>query len=353
MAKVRIYGAKTLDRYTQHILAEGFRNNQWVVETDGEVRSSIDAVIYQLHGAPQSEKDDDKIIKSLKSAVSKVDKMKTVVVLHRPDELQRYSELKEILSNPAKKIGLVFFGDKHIDDDFFPSYNVIKRIIPHGFFPLKDYIQLNPVVIGSHTTWGEMRSIEHALKLLFEIFKMYKGDRKVIGYLGGKPPDQLQKAYLEQAWKNIGESTAINFLDIREYTLDKAIQKYPNQNIILANPVDLQPSEFGMTFNIQMYYLGNKVRTGESSGTLHASTGIPIILEMNGAEKIENLKVIKIPYGNIKDIKSINFVLGAKEIIEAINSNSYVEMLKHNLKQSLFWNNTRIASEYVKLFNEL
>lgn len=353
MASIRIYGAKTLDRYTKQILSEGFRNNDWDI-AGPETKGTIDAVIFQLHGAPQSEKEDRDILEIMKHSLSVADKIKTVVVLHRPDELQKYADLREILTHSSKKIGLVFFGDKHINDDFFPSRNIIKKIIPHGFFQLDDYLQTDPIIIGSHTTWGEMRSVEHALKLLAEIFTMYKnGEKRLIGYLGGKPESQLDMHYLHQIWES-SMQIPVNFLDAREYTLNKALQMYsPTQNIIIINPVDAQPSNFAMTFNIQMYYFGKKVRTGESSGTLHASTGIPVILEMNGAEIIEDLRVVKIPYRSVSDINTIDFTTGARKIVELIKDNSHVALLKHNLKQSLLWNNTKIVANYIALFNEL
>ena len=102
-----------------------------------------------------------------------------------------------------------------------------------------------------------------------------------------------------------------------------------------------------------MYYLNDKVRTGESSGSVHSSVGVPVILEMNGSEVIEDLKVIKVPYGSVDDINSVDFKAGAELIIDSINNQSYKEMLEHNLNQSKKFSSAYVGNLYIELFNQL
>ena len=167
MNKVHILGAKTLDKYTEGILVEGFKNNSW------EISETAENVIYQIHGAPQSEEDDKVILGQIKQDIIKDDQIKRVILLHRPDEIQlRFPELKNILITAKKPIGLTFLGDMHVNDSFFEAHNLIKKVIPHGFFNISEKLQIDPIVIGSYTTWGEMRSIEHIFKLFGEVFTL-------------------------------------------------------------------------------------------------------------------------------------------------------------------------------------
>lgn len=358
MNSVIIYGAKTLERYTNQILVQGFLNNFWEARKGPPSSLSTtkaDAVLYQIHGSPHAKEEDAIILKMLAHALASNRKQrKIVVLLHRPDEIQvRYPALKNILLKAKKEIGLVFLGNKHISDEFFPVQHIRKKIIPHGFFDLKPEFQIDPIVIGSHTTWGEMRSIEHALKLLIEVFRL-GSDRNIVGYLGGKPQKQLTINRLREVFKRFNFDNSIQLLDAHAYSIKQAIGKARSGiNIILADSLDSQPKEIGVTYNIQLYYLGNKIRTGESSGSLHASTGIPVIFEMNGSEEIEDLQVIKVPYTSVNDIESVDFLAGVKKIINSIDDGSFLKMLKHNLTQSKKFNNTFIAKSYINLFHEL
>lgn len=353
MKTVRIYGAKTLERYTKGILVNGFKNNSWnVVEAslDAKVDDGTDAIIFQLHGAPQSEVDDRKIIDLIKYSITQDDSLKKVILLHRPDELQKFHELKDILLCSSREIVLVFLGDIHVNDDFYTSHNIRRRVIPHGFFPIDEQPQLDPVIIGSHTTWGEMRSLEHILKLFGEVFTQCGEDVPILGYVGGKPVELLEIGELRKKYRSLIEDYSLELIDVQDYDITKG--RIPGRNIVLVNPRNDVPA-FGVTYNVQMYYIENRIRTGESSGTLHISSGIPVILEMNGADVIEDLRVIKVPYRDISDLDSIDFVQGASRIIASINDGSYKKMLEHNLQQAKVWDNTRVAMEYINLFHEL
>lgn len=340
MEKVKVVGAKTLVKYTEGILKQGFKSNSW------EISNEAENVVIQIHGAPQSEKDDKVILEAIKRDIIKADQLKRIILLHRPDEIQlRFPELKEILKSARKPTGLTFLGDIHINDNFFNAPNLVKRVIPHGFFTLSGKLQIDPVVVGSHTTWGEMRSIEHIFRLLGEIFKL---DSSIVGYVGGKPRDQLEMEHLKNEWTRLNPNLQANFLNVDQYRSDSS-----QKNEIFVDLENIEPKNFGLSFNVQMYYLNGEVRTGESSGSAHSSVGVPVILEMNGSEAIENLKVIKVPYGSKEDINSVDFKAGAKLVLDAVVSKSYEAMLNHNLAQSKKFNSTYVGSEYIKLFAEL
>ncbi|MEX0616270.1 MAG: hypothetical protein WD231_00490 [Candidatus Woykebacteria bacterium] len=340
MNKAFIYGARTLEKYTDRILVKGLKNNSW------EISEEAENIVYQIHGAPQSEEDDKLILDNIKRNIVKNDSTKRIILVHRPDEIQlRFPELKDILQTAQKPIGLTFLGDMHVNDSFFGAENLIKRVIPHGFFAISEKLQIEPLVVGSHTTWGEMRSIEHIFKLLVEVFRK---NSSIIGYVGGKPKDQLEEGYLKTEWAKLNPNVQATFFDAHKDNFDLS-----KKNVIFVDSDNVEPENFGLSFNVQMYYLNDSVRTGESSGSVHSSVGVPVILEMNGSEIIEDVKVIKVPYSSKEDIHSIDFKAGADLILKSIEDSSYQEMLKHNLEQSKKFNSTFVGSEYVKLFQEL
>ncbi len=359
MKEVSVYGAKTLRRYTKDILVSGLRKNGLEAnEVPLNTVSDTDMVLLQLHGAPQADADDKAILKQIQNVLQRDDSTKVVVLLHRPDELQKFSDIRDIVLSYRKKFGLVFFGDKYTRDPFYSTNAwVTKKIIPHGFFPMEPFqkiLQTDPVVIGTHTTWGEMRSVEHALRLLSEIFHLAGNNENIVGYLGGKPADALRIDSLAKSYQSIDPQGQTAFLDVHAYPdLHEAIKKNKGNNVVLIDNEDKQPTYFSVTFNIQLYYFGDKVRLGESSGSAHTAVSIPVVLEMNGAEVVEDIRVIKIPYNNVNDISRIDFTHGAQAMIRSIRNGSYKDMLRHNAQQAEIWNNARIGKEYVQLFNEL
>lgn len=348
MGKVVIYGAQSLVRYTEGILVQGFQNNSWNVVED--FTQDTDAAVYQVHGAPQAEKEDNTLLRKIAQDILKEDVVKRVVLLHRPDEIQlRYPKLRDILVSATHPIGLVFLGDMHIDDDFFRAENVIKKVIPHGFFDVSVKLQIDPIIIGSHTTWGEMRSIEHIFKLLGDVFRL-GGAHPILGYVGGKPQNQLQVDFLTKQWSEHNADVSVVFMDVHSETVSESFRK---KNVILFDSRDTMSEKIGLTYNVQLYYLNNKIRTGESSGSLHSSVSIPVILEMNGSEVIEDLRVIKIPYASRDDITTVNFKAGAERVLHSINDRSYVTMLKHNLAQSKKFSPKYVAKECIRLFEQM
>jgi len=152
---------------------------------------------------------------------------------------------------------------------------------------------------------------------------------------------------LKQIAHKINLDSEIKFIDF-DSTI--SIEQLPDKSVVI-NKTGVQPTNLVPHFNIQMYYYGNQVRMGESSGSAHASTGIPVILEMNNSEEIEGLKVIKVPYENPHDITTIDFEKGAAIIHKAISANSYIEMIENNEIQANKFDCNYVAEAYINLFH--
>lgn len=354
MKKIIIYGAKSLDRYTKKILRDGFINFGWQAEEgavgDGK-NLGTDLVLYQIHGAPQAT-EDEMIMAMIKAAPAE---QKAIILVHRPDEVQtRLPGVATLLSGLSQSKALVFLGNLHQNDPFYAGIKN-RFVVPHGFFDVKDDFQKEPIIIGTHTTWGEMRSVEHIIKLLAEVFKLDPDNsRNIWGYLGGKPKEQLQIDILKKITAENFGALAVNFIDINKNSAREILQAPARgEHAILVDEENIEPADFGMTFNVQMYYLGKAIRTGESSGSLHMSVGVPVILEMNGSEVIEDLNIIRVPYRSLADINSVDFAAGAQKIIAAIDDGGYAAMLQHNLGQARKFNNTFVAQSYAKIFEQL
>ena len=74
---------------------------------------------------------------------------------------------------------------------------------------------------------------------------------------------------------------------------------------------------------------------------------------MNGAEREENIAVVKVPYESTDNVLSADYEKAAKQILDLISDGKYLEMLQHNLEQSKKFNNKYIAGKYIELFNKL
>lgn len=343
---VKVYGAATLERYTDKILVEGFKK----LAKSGQ--AVCPGSIYQIHGSVSATSDDETIIVLLQKELAENPDNPVVVLLHRPDEIQdRLPHLQELMTESPRIFGLVFLGDMHIDDQFYATSMAKKKIIPHCFFdvistPLKSDI----IVIGTHTTWGDMRDPIHVLKILGEVFRL-SPDKPAYGYLGGKPANELDLNTLRKTFVRFFPDVEVDFQDAHSF---QELRPTDKRNIIFVDTKNQQPDSLEITFNTQLYFYGDKVRTGESSGSLHAGVNIPVILEMNGSEKIERLDVIKVPYDtHTMAIKSADFSRAAALINDVINSGSYITSLKNNLEQAQNFNNVHVTTQLNELMCEL
>jgi hypothetical protein len=348
-SKIRILGAATLERYTEGMLAAGFRK---LTEAGNEIPKGT---IYQIHGNADAKTDDEAIMESLKKELAENPDGPVLVLLHRPDEIQdRLPKLHDLLTESPRRFGLVFLGDMHIDDSFYNMPRAVKKVVPHGFFDIdKEPFDPSPevIIVGTHTTWGDMRATIHTLEVIGEVFQQGSGNAPVLGYLGGKPASELDIDKLQKEFAQLFAAVNVEFRDAH---IADAKAFVSGRNIILVDTQNQQPDGIKITFNTQLYFYGNKVRTGESSGSLHLGVSYPVIIEMNGSENIEGLKVIKAPYNKATgDIESVDFAEAAAQICKVIDDGSYVDSLKHNREQALKFNNVYVATQLLYLLEQV
>ena len=345
---VTVYGAATLERYTKGILVEGFEQlaSQSVALHAG--------TMYQIHGSAGAAADDQAIMQLIEQDLAGLEPAgSTIVLLHRPDEIQdRHPQLQSLLASSAHEFGLAFLGDLHTSDSFYDSPKAQVHVVPHGFFSANDISDASgPIVVGTHTTWGDMRSPEHLLHLLGELFKLNESKQPIVGYLGGKPADALGSDMLAAAFKQHFPDLTVRFEDAHSFTLSNAS---PSEPVVLVDDQDAQPEDLVITFNTQLYFYGERVRTGESSGSLHMGVSIPVILEMNGSEDIEELQVIKVPYDTTSmAISSADFAAAAQDILGMITNGSYKAALQNNHVQAKKYNNEYVARQLNELLGTL
>lgn len=279
--KISIHGASTLNFFTEKI-HEGF-----ALISDKDNLFDI----FQIHASPMSLEEDKTILRQLRLHTEP-----RYTIIHRPDELLLHPELLSFFeANPQEK--LIFLGDLTLGHPFWSSRKRYIKVIPHPFINL----DLPPepgkqFVLGAFTAWGEMRKLDHYLGLVDEILKTTKAESfllKIGGTLFGKPLSQE---------------------DIQDSRIEVA-------------------SEFFIPhFNVQLYHLNGTKRVGESSGSLHRGITIPIIFEANGAERLEDIVMIKIDADD--KLNQINFKKAALEISKVVEA---------KLWEGLFLNNVRAA----------
>ncbi len=224
--------------------------------------------------------------------------------------------------------------------------------IAHGFFdsPTLEEAprQIDPIIVGAHTIWGEMRSVRHAVRVLASLL-MNHADLSVIGYLGGAPSSELQLTLLDEMFVEAGLPS---FELVQASRLSLPINR-PSHPLVVVCHEDVMPRQINLTFNLQLYHLGAKVRTGENSGSLHRGFSIPVVLEMNSAEVSEKLSVIKVPYSNLEDIESADWSAGAAKIAECIESGDYLKALEANQTRRLELSPAFVAGGYLREFKLL
>jgi hypothetical protein len=343
--KVALVGSPTLKRFTEGILHKGLELNGCKVVYD---LGDADFGIIQIHGAPAAREADFEIVKNLPAA-SKL--TGSIVLLHRPDEIKdSIPHLRSAIAGLPTCVGLAMLGDLLIDDPFYDYPQRERRVIPHGFFNIDSDILPDPVIVGTHTTWGEMRSIENALLLLNAIAEA-KPRQRIIGYLGGAPKEFLSHNYVDAILKRLHLSDVFTLSELDPKNWREQFSGAASNTIFIYAGNALP--RFDVTFNVQLYHYGQAVRLGESSGSIHASAGIPIIFEMNGSERIEQLEVIKVPYSDPDRTDSANFKSAALQIVGLINSGEYLRMLSHNRQMTGKWSNQKVAQFYIDFFEVL
>jgi len=165
-----------------------------------------DIVLLEVHGAEQE-------VRIMETIVTKDSRGKLIVLVHRPEEMVlRIKKEESATTTAAKEIladrlfradAIVVLGESAINRyiDIFPNIPVVA--ILHPYFDAKDlpntpnrYNKDSVVVVGSNTTWGEMRDIEDVEGLMQKISTRVKA----VGYVAGKfqPAHIDMKKYIDR-----------------------------------------------------------------------------------------------------------------------------------------------------------
>jgi hypothetical protein len=344
--RIAIIGSRTLARYSERILARGFSELGWeIVSPD-----SAKYILLQIHGAPQAKADDSEILDLLAKLISEERCERIGVLIHRPDECALlHTDLTSRLSQLTHHSFIALLGTHHLKDKWLRDLNCRVTAIPHGFFSAKAPPQLtDQIVIGSITSWGEMRRVGDAVKLIAEVFKRCEPG-EFIGYLSGAPREELTELKITEVLNQISDLPKIELVN------DYGLAPNPRHKHVLV--VDHQAKEGrGLpppSINIQLYHLNGTIRTGENSGSLHSYPSLPVILEMNGAEVLEDLKVIKVAYSDPLSIDSADLISAAQEIISLTRGGGYKKALQHNTRRAKQLTPLSIARSYAALFTKV
>jgi hypothetical protein len=169
--------------------------------------------------------------------------------------------------------------------------------------------------------------------------------------LGGTPAEALSRKSVSAHLEHFDLNKVFILRDFKTEDWREEVHT-ATPNTIFLHAGAAAPS-FDVTFNVQLYHYGERIRIGESSGSLHASAGIPVIFEMNGSERIENLKTIKVPYSNPNDADAADIDSAARQIATLLDTGEYSQMLIHNREMTRVWNNQGVARLYIDFLESL
>jgi hypothetical protein len=266
---------------------------------------------------------------------------KLIFIIHRPEEfLLRFPDEsdREYLHRAD---AIVIFNPSMIStyENVFP--NQVTIAIPHGFFGIGKEIDTSllqenvPVVVGSYTTWGEMRHLNDLYNLMKSLHTSNNDtNKRFIGYAAGifqsKHEKLMEWKEKEDVWfvtdEELQKAHVHDSISAREYLYNNA----NNRMIIRVHQCD-DPSIPTVTlhdwektfidFNVQAYkeILNNNQPKVEASGTLHMDGGpsIGVVIDcsaMHDINNLENLQMIFLPWNTTTN--NIDFEESAKRIIE-------------------------------------
>ena len=91
---------------------------------------------------------------------------------------------------------------------------------------------------------------------------------------------------------------------------------------------------------------------GESSGSLHLSRGIPVVIECNNTDVLEDIDLIKVPHEG--SIASLDIDTAARDIVAIINDKDRMNnMFLKNQKAVEIFSAKAIAAMYVETFHAI
>lgn len=344
----------TLKRYAE-ALNEGWK---------GDVIQSVDGdasiTVAQVHGI----EGETLVIGGPSTAI-------TVVLVHRPEEfLLRYGEegAREMLRG-ARAIVLLGRAWKGTYERL--GVAGIVQCIPHGFFHTGDDIQLPPhfrdasapLVVGSVTTWADMRYVGDAIALIDALGRSHLSSPPwFLGYLGGK----FDARALEQLKEH---KEKVMFLNSRDLHGVQSISEFRARLVELAQGrivacVDELPGQMAsfeaqlVDFNVQFYRepLNNDQAKVEYSGTAHMRANfINVVLQspsMDDLVQDEGLQMVMVPMlqGN-----EIDFDAGAQSILSLIlgDRQRLCKMVESNLCAAKLLSMQQIGKRWVQLLKSL
>ena len=68
---------------------------------------------------------------------------------------------------------------------------------------------------------------------------------------------------------------------------------------------------------------------------------------MNGSEWLENLKAVKVPYADVKNVSSADLNAAAGRIADLIESGEYLQWLSQNRRAASAWNPQGVCGFYL------
>lgn len=343
--RVAIISGRTLQRYTTGILAHGFSEIGWDVVPSGDSRN----LLFQVHGAPHSLQDDCDVLERFSANGGKAEISSRIVLIHRPDEVHNYIPdiLDRVHRAPSPK-SIVLLGDLLLESSLFQGTDCAIEVIPHGFF--SSSIPVSPFgksVVGSHTTWGEMRLFEHGVELVGKTLA-FSSPGSIIGYLGGEPRSLVSEDRVRKLLRELDIDDSIEVVPSYDQ-----VQQREKKKVLVVRPGPVEDPSIQPTFNVQLFVLGGRLRLGESSGSLHVRSCIPVVFEVNGAERVEELNIVRVPYEAPENLRGIDMDSAAAEIVELVNSGAHDVMLANNVNSARRFSPRYVADRYADVFRRL
>lgn len=380
VARIGIIIPRSLERYGE-ILKQGFDKldldeikAKVEMPEEGEDTTSFtarikaqnyDIHIVQLHGAHNEEP----------VAFNEFRGRRTIILVHRPEEvILRYQE--EVLRQLFKKASkIVLLGEAMVREYKRRFCNQVVSI-PHGFFNIKpkaiETKDLSIGVVGSVTTWSDMRWIIDVVELMGEIRRI-SPNTKVVGYVAGRfvpytHPETGEVIDELESLRNNPDCLLLSAQDIEtayhnsEFKDLASFKQWLYGKSNQGKRVLIIEGEFSseelkrlqsslIDFNTQLYreLLKGFEPKVEYSGTLHERPGdsIPIVFESSSMSDVESegLHMITVPKGP-------NFKPAAKEIIDLIkNPDRHNDILRESLQAAKKLSMRHISQMYIRLIS--
>lgn len=299
--KIRVLYADRLKAFSSPIVTALLDDGVTVV--GAEASAGVDVNFLQIHASPFSLREDLRFIDVCLRSPNP-----TVTLVHRPDELILAETLLEKVT-ALKPQTVILMGD-HIPEAFRSAVTSPIEIIPHPYTDLSLPSTLQPVVIGTFTSFGEVRRLKDVLGVFDAIRNVAGAATPNIRFaLGGIFDEKsLTKALLiEQGSREFSTS--------------------------LLDSIDVRDEPFLPHFHTQLYHLHDRKRYCESSGSLHRGISIPVIFEANNIEHVEGIRVIKVAADD--DLQRVEYREAAQKILQLIASDKISEWLNHNHQRAL------------------